>query len=275
MTATWQQILETKKEEVRGRRAEQSIERMQKLACKASPPRDFAGALRAAAKVMTEGGDGESRPFPLIAEIKRKSPSKERLLEDPEALDPAGRAKDYERGGAACLSVLTDEPYFGGNEEHLRVARDACSLPVLRKDFMIDEWQIYESRAMGADAVLLIAAALKPGQLQDMAKLAMDLGMAVLTESRTEEELNESMKVEDALIGINNRDLQGSFKTSPDATTKLAPLANDRFAVSESGIKSAADIARLRKAGAKAFLIGETLMKAKDPAEEIPRLFAA
>lgn len=273
MTAiSLQNILDHKKEEVRSRREERSLEHMRKLAHNASQPRKFARALHVAAKSMAKYDGGELAKFPLIAEIKRKSPSQGWLLK---SLDPAKQAKDYERGGAACLSVLTDKEYFGGDEKHLRAARDACSLPVLRKDFIIDEWQIYESRAMGADAVLLIAAAFMPDQFQTMAKLArlaMGLKMTVLTESRTEKELRESMKVERALIGINNRNLE-SFKISPGTTTKLAGQAGGRFMVSESGIKSSKDIARLRRAGAQAFLVGEALVKAKDPAAKISHLF--
>lgn len=255
-------IVADKRAEVCKRRAEVSLSEIRKRAAAALPPRDFTAALRNA----REGGR-----FPAIAEIKYKSPSRGVLRAD---FNPAALAKSYEDGGAACLSVLTDSPYFGGEDSHLQLARDACRLPALRKDFIAEEWQIYESRALGADAILLLSAALSAEEMRNMAKIAADLGMAVLAESHDKTELQSALQIPDAWIGINNRDL-GDFRVSLQTSLDLLPLAAGRATVAESGIASAADVALLSRAGADAFLIGETLMRAENPAAALQKLFAA
>ncbi|MGI9297926.1 MAG: indole-3-glycerol phosphate synthase TrpC [Gammaproteobacteria bacterium] len=254
-------IVADKRAEVRRRRDKISLSEIQKNAAAAPPPRDFTAALRGARK---------NGRFPAIAEIKYKSPSRGVLRAD---FDPAALARSYEDGGAACISVLTDAPYFGGDDSHLRRARDACALPALRKDFIAEEWQIYESRVLGADAVLLLAAALSAAEMRYLAKIAATLGMAVLAESHDESELRAALRTPDAWIGINNRDL-GDFRVSLQTSLDLLPLAAGRATVAESGIASAADVALLSRAGADAFLIGETLMRAENPAAALQELFA-
>ena len=253
-------ITEDKRAEVCRRRAKTSAAEIERRAAAAPPPRDFSAALKNAAS----GGR-----FPVIAEIKKKSPSKGVLCAD---FNPAALAAEYESGGAACLSVLTDAPHFGGGEKDLQTARAAGALPVLRKDFMLEEWQIYESRAFGADAILLIAAILPPETMAKMAELAENLGMAVLAEAHNETELHAALAVKNALVGINNRAL-GDFNTSLQTSETLLPLAAGRFTVAESGIRCAADVARLAAAGADGFLIGETLMRAQSAAEKLRELF--
>ena len=253
-------IAEDKRAEISRLRSQISGSEIRRRAAAAPSPRDFAGALKNAA------ARGQ---YPVIAEIKKKSPSKGILRAE---FTPAALAAEYESGGAACLSVLTDAPYFGGGGGDLRAARESCALPVLRKDFMLEEWQIYESRALGADAVLLIAALLPPEKTAQMAKTAESLGMAALAETHDETELRAALAVPNVLIGINNRSLN-DFRVSLQTAEKLLPLAGGRFAVAESGIQSAADIARLSAAGANGFLIGETLMRADSPAEKLRELF--
>ena len=255
-------IVADKRAEVRRRREKTSISAIQKRAAAAPLPRDFSAALR---RARTDGR------FPVVAEIKYKSPSRGVLRED---FAPAALAKSYADGGAACLSVLTDAPYFGGEDAHLREARAACDLPALRKDFMTEEWQIYESRALGADAILLLAAALSLEEMQRLARLAADLGMAALAESHDESELRAALQVSDAWLGINSRDL-GDFSVSLRNSLDLLPLAAGRETIAESGIARAADVASLAAAGADAFLIGETLMRAANPAAALQNLFAA
>jgi indole-3-glycerol phosphate synthase len=185
------------------------------------------------------------------------------LLRDP--YDPAAIARSYERGGAACLSVLTDREYFGGAPEHLAAARAACALPVLRKDFMIDAYQVYEARAMGADCVLLIAAAIDLPSMQAFEGVAAGLGMAVLVEVHDGAELERALQLRTPLVGINNRDLR-SFETRLETTLQLhARVSAPRIAVSESGIGDRNDVLRLRQSGIHAYLVGEALMRAADP----------
>jgi indole-3-glycerol phosphate synthase len=227
----------------------------------AGKPRDFIGALRVK---ITAG-----RPA-VIAEIKKASPSKGVLRE---RFDPAAIARSYARHGAACLSVLTDERFFQGRAEDLSTARAACNLPVLRKDFVIDPYQVYESRAMGADCILLVVAALELSQMRELEAAAGALGMAVLAEVHDRAELDLALELATPLIGINNRDLH-SFETRLETTLGLSPrISSPRIAVSESGILSAEHVAQLRQGGVQVFLVGEALMRADDPGSELARIF--
>ena len=253
-----QKILADTREDVQRRK--NSFNNIEKRAAQSPPPRDFTAALSNAA------ANGR---FPVIAEIKHKSPSRGVLCAE---FNPAALAADYAEGGAACLSVLTNVPYFGGDDEHLTQAKNACELPVLRKDFMVEEWQIYESRANGADAILLIAAALSDDEMRAMSAIAVDLGMTVLTEAHDESELERTLTIDGALIGINNRNLS-NFNVSLQTCEELLPKAAGRLTVAESGIETAADVKRLSAAGARAFLIGETLMRASTPAAALRELF--
>jgi indole-3-glycerol phosphate synthase len=227
--------------------------------------RDFVGALRA--KIAM------NQPA-VIAEIKKASPSKGVLRAD---FIPADIAQSYAEGdgklAAACLSVLTDRDFFQGSVDYLKQARASCDLPVLRKDFMIDPYQIYESRVMGADCILLIAACLDDAQMKDMEALAFSLDMAVLVEAHDEAEVDRALKLRTPLIGINNRNLK-TFDVSLDTTLGLLhKLPADRIAVTESGIASQADVQRLRAAGVQSFLIGEAFMRAEDPGKALVQLF--
>lgn len=224
-------------------------------------PRDFLGALE---QKIAAGKAG------VIAEIKRASPSCGILRED---FDPAAIAASYAAGGAACLSVLTDRDFFQGEDAHLRAARAACALPVLRKDFVIDAYQVYESRVLGADCILLIVAALGDAQLTEFSGLAAHLGLDVLIEVHDSEELDRALALDIRLIGINNRDLR-TFETRIDTTLDLlSSIHGDRLVVTESGIHDREDIRRLRSAGVDAFLVGEAFMRAADPGSELERLF--
>ena len=205
----------------------------------------------------------------IIAEIKKASPSKGVIRED---FDPADLAKNLEKGGAACLSVLTDKDFFQGAAEHLRQAKEATALPILRKDFLIDPYQALESRAWGADAVLLIMALLERQQAAEIAAAAKEWEMDILAEAHDEKELEEALRLEPDMIGINNRNLK-SFETSLDVSLRLAKeIPRDALAIAESGIESHDDILRLQEAGIHCFLIGETLMRADDPARKIREL---
>jgi len=254
-------ILAVKAEEIAEAKKTLKAAAVRRQAEAAGKPRDFIGALRA--KIAA------GKPA-VIAEIKKASPSKGVLRE---RFDPAAIARSYARHGAACLSVLTDERFFQGRAEDLSAARAACDLPALRKDFVIDPYQVYESRAMGADCILLIVAALELSQMRELEAVAASLGMAVLAEVHDRVELDLALELATALIGINNRDLH-SFETRLETTLALAPrITAPRIAVSESGILSAEHAARLRQGGVQVFLVGEALMRADDPGNELARIF--
>jgi len=207
----------------------------------------------------------------IIAEVKKASPSKGVIRAD---FRPAEIAASYAAHGAACLSVLTDEQFFQGSVDYLQQARAACSIPVLRKDFMVDMYQIYEARAMGADCILLIVAALDHGLMAEMEACAHELGMGVLIESHDGAELDAALKLKSALIGINNRNLR-TFETSLDTTINLLPrIPQDRLVITESGIAGSADVQRMRAADVHSFLVGEAFMRAPDPGVELERLFS-
>jgi indole-3-glycerol phosphate synthase len=250
-------ILTAKRAEIAAAREKSSEEEMKRRARGAPAPRDFVAALRA------------KQPA-VIAEIKRASPSKGLLRPD---FDPAAIAKSYENGGAACVSVLTDREFFQGAPEHLSVARSACSLPALRKDFLIDPYQVFESRALGADCILLIAACLADSEMSELEKLAESLGMAVLVEVHDADELERALKLKTPLIGINNRNLR-NFETRLETTLDLLPrIPRERLVITESGILSSADVSRMRAKGVHAFLVGEAFMRASDPGAELKKLF--
>ncbi|MDX9843548.1 MAG: indole-3-glycerol phosphate synthase TrpC [Aquabacterium sp.] len=224
--------------------------------------RDFVGALR---RKIDAGQAG------VIAEVKKASPSKGVLREH---FAPAEIAASYARHGAACLSVLTDAQFFQGSPAYLQEARAACELPVLRKDFMVDAYQVYEARAMGADCILLIAACLDDAQMADLEACAHSLGMAVLVEVHDGAELDRALKLRTPLVGINNRNLR-TFEVTLDTTLGLLPrVPADRLLVTESGILNAADVQRMRAAHVNAFLIGEAFMRQPDPGQALATLFA-
>ncbi len=263
MTDILQRILETKRAETESARRAVPQHEMAARARSAPAPRDFVAALRARIAA--------GRPA-VIAEIKKASPSRG-LLREP--FEPAEIARSYEAAGAACVSVLTDREYFQGAPEHLVAARAACSLPVLRKDFVIDSYQVLEARAMGADCILLIAASLQAEPMRALERLAVELGMAVLVEVHDVGELEAALRLETPLIGVNNRDLR-SFETRLETTLSLLPrVPPDRLLVTESGIVAREDAARLRQAGVSAFLVGEAFMRAPDPGVALRALFAA
>lgn len=248
-------------------KAEEIAERMQRRPLRAlqehvaPAPRGFTRALRAC---MATGRPG------VIAEIKRASPSKGLLRAD---FDPAAIARGYAEHGATCLSVLTDREFFQGADEHLQQAHAACALPVLRKDFTIDAYQLYEARALGADCVLLIVAALGATQLRELATLAVELGLDVLVEVHDARELERAIALDTPLIGVNNRDLR-TFETHIETTLELLPrIPPDRIVVTESGIRTPADVDRLRACGVGAFLVGEAFMTAPDPGARLAELF--
>ena len=254
-------ILERKHEEIAEGVREVPLTEMRRRAADAPPPRGFRAALDA--KI------GEGRPA-VIAEIKRASPSRGIIRRN---FDPSRIAAGYERGGAAALSVLTDREFFQGAPEHLRAARAATALPVLRKDFLIHPWQLHEARAMGADCVLLIVAALDDGPLRELADLAGEIGLDTLVEVHDEAELDRALRIPAPLIGINNRDLR-TFETSLATTERLAARVPAGLrAVTESGIASREDVTRLRARDVHAFLVGEAFMSAPDPGERLAVLF--
>ncbi|MCC6727987.1 MAG: indole-3-glycerol phosphate synthase TrpC [Chthonomonadales bacterium] len=251
------QILADKRTEVDCARRRVPVEELQARVADMPAPRDFLGALMAAA-----------RPA-LIAEVKRASPSKGIIRHD---FDPIAIARTYADNGAACLSILTDEPYFQGHLSYLAAIRGVIDLPLLRKDFIIDEYQLLESRAAGADAVLLIEAALQSGEMRGMVEAARALGMAAIVEVHDRAELEEVLTTPVRILGINNRDLH-LFRTSLQTTIDLLPLVPaDRVVVSESGINTRADVERLREAGAHAVLVGESLMRELDIAGKMREL---
>jgi len=255
-------ILATKATEVAAALAARPLEALRADARAAPPARDFAGALRAK---IERGGAG------VIAEIKKASPSRGVLRP---IFEPATIAARYEAGGAACLSVLTDRDYFQGAPEHLAAARAACALPALRKDFIVDEYQIFESRVLGADCILLIVAALDDARLAALEATARELGMAVLAEVHDTPELERALRLAHPLIGINNRNLR-TFEVALDTTLALLPqIPRDRLVVTESGILTPADVARMRAAGVHAFLVGEAFMRAADPGAALRALFS-
>ena len=255
-------ILATKAGEVHRGSESRPLRQLRAEVDEAPEPRDFLAALKAAA---------EHGRAAVIAEIKKASPSQGVLRH---VFDPTILARSYAAAGAACLSVLTDRQYFQGEPEYLRQARTACELPVLRKDFIIDPWQVYESRILGADCILLIVKALGDAQLRELADLAGDLGMDVLLEVHDRQELERALALNPPFVGINNRNLK-SFHTDLTVTLELLPhIPNGCLVVTESGIKSPDDVARMRAHGVPGFLVGETFMKADDPGAKLAELFA-
>lgn len=247
------EICATKREEVAARKTTHSLGALEALAAQQTAPRGFRAALECA---QQEG-------FGLIAEVKKASPSKGLIRKN---FHPSQHARDYTAGGAACLSVLTDAPYFQGHEDFLVEARAACDLPVLRKDFMVDPWQVAEARAIGADAILIIVAALEDGQMAEIEAAAIERGMDVLVEVHDEAEMVRAARLRSRLIGVNNRDLR-TFVTDLATTERLAPLAPEgTLLVGESGIATHADCQRLAAAGVRSFLVGESLMRQADVA---------
>lgn len=246
-----EEICANKRIEVAQRRAERSVTALDHRAAGQSVPRGFEAALR----IKAETG------FALIAEIKKASPSKGLIRAN---FQPVDHAKAYEAGGAMCLSVLTDAPYFQGHEDYLKAARTACDLPVLRKDFMVDPWQVAEARSIGADAILVIVAALEDSVMAEIEAAAIERNMDVLVEVHDEAEMERAAKLKSRLIGVNNRDLK-TFITDLATTERLAPLAPEgTLLVGESGINSHADCKRLAEAGIRTFLVGESLMRQED-----------
>jgi len=253
-------ICADKRVEVAERQAALSLDEVRQAAREADKPRGFGRALMDASAAGQPG---------LITEIKKASPSGGLIRED---FDPVVLAQAYAEAGAVCLSVLTDEKYFSGTTAHLQAARAAVSLPVLRKDFVLDEWQVYESRAMGADCILLILAALEDEQARELEALARALDMDVLAEVHNEDELERALGLQTPLLGINNRNLK-TMMTSLDTTEELSRLCPpDRFLISESGIKTHEDIERLRKVCVQGFLVGESLMREQDVGLAVRRL---
>jgi indole-3-glycerol phosphate synthase len=255
-------IVAVKREEVAAALAKKSLAMVRADAESRVLTRDFEGALRA--KVTA----GQAA---VIAEIKKASPSKGVLRQD---FIPADIAQSYAEHGAACLSVLTDKQFFQGSVDFLKQARASCDLPVLRKDFLIDVYQVYESRAMGADAILLIAACLNDAQMVEMEAVARSLDMAVLVEVHDRAELDRALNLKTRLVGINNRNLK-TFEVSLQTTLDMLPaVPADRLLVTESGILSADDVKRMREAHVNAFLVGEAFMRATEPGEALAKLFA-
>lgn len=254
-------IIARKGEEVAERRARVGLAELERLAKQADAPRGFARALRERA---------QRREPAVIAEIKKASPSKGVIRAD---FVPADIARSYEAGGAACLSVLTDIDFFQGSDAYLRQARAACSLPVIRKDFMIDPYQIVEARALGADCVLLIVANLEDGQMAELAAVAREQGLDVLVEVHDGAELERALRLDTPLLGINNRNLH-TFEVSLDTTLALKErVPADRMVITESGILGRADVERMLANEVYGFLVGEAFMRAEEPGAELKRLF--
>ncbi len=255
-------IVARKREEIAERASKVSIDELKAQLDSASPPRGFVEAIR---NKIAAGKAG------VIAEIKKASPSKGVIREH---FVPAQIARSYEQGGAACLSVLTDIDFFQGGDEYLKEARAACALPVIRKDFIIDPYQVYEARVIGADCILLIAACLEDEQMRSLAELANSLGMDVLIEVHDEEELARSLPLNQPLVGINNRNLR-TFEVSLETTLQmLEQIPADRIVVTESGIHTPQDVVLMRDNKVNAFLVGEAFMRADEPGEKLAELFA-
>ncbi|ALN93148.1 MULTISPECIES: indole-3-glycerol phosphate synthase TrpC [Lysobacter] len=263
MTDVLRTILARKVEEIEQRSRVRSLADLRARAGAQPPARGFMDAIK------RKHASGEAA---VIAEVKKASPSKGVIRAD---FRPGEIARSYQAGGAACLSVLTDVDFFQGSNAYLGEAREACSLPALRKDFTIDPYQVYEARTIGADAILLIVAALEDGPMIEMAGLAMELGMDVLVEVHDIDELERALQTDCELIGVNNRNLR-TFEVSLDTSIALrAAVPKDRTLVTESGIVTAGDVARMRGAGIDTFLVGETFMRERDPGSALQRLFAA
>jgi indole-3-glycerol phosphate synthase len=277
-----QQIVEHKREELARRRGRMPLEEIRARAADAAPPRQFleavrsprgAGRIAAAASSGTPGlGDGRAlgaAPVRLIAEIKGASPSAGTIRA---GFDPVGLARAYAGAGAAAISILTDERFFHGADEHLRAARRAVTVPVLRKDFVLDAYQVYEARAIEADAILLIVSILPRRAIEDLQGLASDLGMAALVEAHTQPELERALATRPPLVGINNRNLD-TLETSLDVTRRLRPLIPPGVVVvSESGIEERADVEAMTHLGVDAVLVGTALMRSHDPAVRVREL---
>ena len=255
-------ILATKAIEVAASKAKISLDKVKKLAEMQPKPRDFIGAIRA----KIAAGNAA-----VIAEIKKASPSKGVIREN---FNPAEIAVSYENGGAACLSVLTDVEYFQGSSDYLLQARAACHLPVLRKDFMIDAYQVYEARAMGADCILLIAAAIDLAKMRELETVAHELGMAVLVEVHDGDELALALQLKTPLVGINNRNLRTFDVTLQTTLGLLDRLPDDKIIVTESGIFTADDVKLMRDNNVHTFLVGEAFMRQPDPGLELKKVFS-
>jgi len=258
-----QRILAVKADEIAAAKSAKPLAVLRAEAEAMAKPRGFAGALRA------QLAAGKAA---VIAEIKKASPSRGVLRE---GFEPAAIAASYARHGAACLSVLTDAQFFHGSAECLRLARAACNLPVLHKDFMLDSYQVFEARAMGADCILLIVAALEDARMRELEAIARSLGMAVLVEVHDAAELERALELKTRLLGINNRNLS-TFDTRLDVTLDLLPrIPGDRIVITESGILKPQDVALMRANGVNCFLVGEAFMRAPDPGAELARLFGS
>jgi indole-3-glycerol phosphate synthase len=255
-----QRILQRKSEEISAGKAVAPIEELAAQARDCAPARGFENGLR---QSLLKGPA-------VIAEVKKASPSAGVIRED---FQPGAIARSYESAGAACLSVLTDRDFFQGDESYLREARSACRLPVLRKDFMMDPWQIPESRVMGADCILLIAAALEQSLMQELLGLAKESGMDVLIEVHDEVEMERALQLDHDLIGVNNRNLN-TFETSLATSERLKKmLSDDQMLVTESGIRTTADVKRMQNSGINSFLVGEAFMREEDPGYALKRMF--
>lgn len=259
-------ILADKRTEVESCKTAICQSKLEKIVASAPPPRDFASAVRAH---RADGDRSRTTSIRLIAEVKKASPSRGVIRAD---FDPVKIATTYELSGASAISVLTDEKYFQGHLDYLKAVREVVDIPVLRKDFIIDPYQIYEARAAGADAVLLIVAALSRTELLELMGLAGRLGMATLVETHTAEELHIALEADAQVIGINNRNLR-TFETTLDTTLRLAArVTGDKILVSESGIFTRSDVERLMQAGVDAILVGESLMREPDPGVKVKEL---
>ncbi len=255
-------IIQRKEEEIQERQAQCSLDELKQRLASAPPVRGFVAALRA----KIEAGEAA-----VIAEVKKASPSKGVMREN---FQPSEIARSYEQGGAACLSVLTDIDFFQGSDEYLQQARQACSLPVLRKDFIIDPYQVYEARAIGADCILLIVSCLSDEQMHELSSVAQELGMDVLVEVHDDIELYRAAQLKLPLMGINNRNLR-TFETHIETTLDLlGDIPDGQIVVTESGIHTAEDVGLMRAHGVNAFLVGEAFMRAAEPGEKLAELFA-